>query len=300
MRVPGIPFVQGRNGYSDSDGRKYGIAIHNTSNDATAEGEASYATRRTDGTSSHFYVDADSIVQSLDTDVRAGHAGSRNGNDNAIAFEITGTNAKSRQWWLDNVAWSKLAQVCAVLCREYGIEPRRATVSEMVNNPKVRAFYGHDDMRRAWGGTTHTDPGGNFPWDHLFAEVKKAMGPATPSPVQEDDMSEKASQVIEAWARGNPKDESGTSVEPVLWRIRDEAWQKRVDGLLVALAASVEGLDMDAVLRRLDEHAAAEASRDAELRALVEASQSGELTAEQVLTKLRDLLPAGEPANPTQ
>ncbi|MDH6460105.1 hypothetical protein M2302_000256 [Micromonospora sp. A200] len=120
------------------------------------------------------------------------------------------------------------------------------------------------------------------------------------APTVEDDMSEKASQVIEAWAVGKTATPTGATVEPVKWRIRDEAWQRRVDGLLVALAASVEGLDMDAVLRRLDEHAAAEASRDAELRALVQASQSGELTAEQVLTKLRDLLPAGEPANPTQ
>ncbi|MGN9802075.1 hypothetical protein [Micromonospora sp. L32] len=82
------------------------------------------------------------------------------------------------------------------------------------------------------------------------------------------------------------------SIEQTKWRKRDETWQRRADGLLVALAASVQGLDMDAVLRRLDEHAAAEAGRDAELRALVQASQSGELTAEQVLTKLRDLLPA--------
>jgi N-acetyl-anhydromuramyl-L-alanine amidase AmpD len=192
MKIPGVPFVQGRNAYSDRDSRKYGIAIHNTSNDATAEQEASYATRRTDGISAHFYVDADSVVQSLDTDARAGHAGSGEGNEHAIAVEITGVNGWTRQQWLDRVAWDELARVLAGLCRHHGIEPRRASVAEMTADPRVRAFYSHDDMRRAWGGTTHTDPGPNFPWDHLFAVVEQAMAGET----EEDEMTEE--QIIAA------------------------------------------------------------------------------------------------------
>ncbi|XTZ17038.1 N-acetylmuramoyl-L-alanine amidase [Micromonospora echinospora] len=184
MKVPGVPFVQGRNSYSDRDSKKFGVAIHNTSNDASAEGEASYATRRTDGISAHFYADADSVVQSLDTRARAGHAGSQEGNEHAIAVEITGVNAWSRQQWLQRVAWDRLAQVLAAVCREYDIAPRRATVAEMEANPKVRAFYGHDDMRLAWGGTTHTDPGHNFPWDHLLAKVARALAEET-----EDEMT---------------------------------------------------------------------------------------------------------------
>lgn len=189
MKVPGIPFVAGRNVYKDRDGKKYGIAIHNTSNNASDENEASYATRRTDGTSSHFYCDKDSVIQSIDTDKKAGHAGSSYGNENAIAFEITGSNASSRTWWLTNVAWKKLAQVIAYMIKHdpdlAGFQIRRATVAEMKANPKIKAFYGHDDMRRAWGGTTHTDPGTNFPWDKLIAEVKKALASA-PVVVEED------------------------------------------------------------------------------------------------------------------
>jgi hypothetical protein len=52
---------------------------------------------------------------------------------------------------------------------------RRASTRDMQINPKIRAFYGHDDMRRAWGGTDHTDPGPNFPWDKLFASVNKYL-----------------------------------------------------------------------------------------------------------------------------
>ncbi|MFI6229904.1 N-acetylmuramoyl-L-alanine amidase [Micromonospora echinospora] len=183
MKVPGVPFVQGRNAYDDRDGQKFGIAIHATDNTASAEAESVYATRRTDGVSSHFYVDADSIVQSLDTTARAGHAGSSTGNENAIAVEITGRSSSSRQWWLENVAWDRLAEVLAVVCRYYDIAPRRATVAEMKANPKVRAFYGHNDMRLAWGGTTHTDPGTNFPWDHLLTKVEQALNQS------EDDMT---------------------------------------------------------------------------------------------------------------
>lgn len=179
MKVPGIPYVQGKNVYTDADGKKYGIAIHNTSNDASDENEASYAKRRTDGISSHFYCDKDSVTQSIDTKDRCGHAGSNNGNQNAISVEITGANAKSRQWWIDNVAWDKLAYALAYVIKNdpnlKDFQVRRATVSEMKSNPKVKAFYSHDDMRRAWGGTTHTDPGPNFPWDHFLASVKKAL-----------------------------------------------------------------------------------------------------------------------------
>jgi N-acetyl-anhydromuramyl-L-alanine amidase AmpD len=175
MRVTGIPYIQGKNAYSDPDGTKFGIAIHNTSNTASAEAEASYATRRTDGLSSHFYCDNDSIIQSLDTTSRAGHAGSSEGNNHAVAVEITGVNGWSRTQWLNNVAWSRLGSALAQVVRFYGISVRHATVSEMRSNPKVKAFYSHDDMRRAWGGTTHTDPGGNFPWDKLFESVNAAL-----------------------------------------------------------------------------------------------------------------------------
>lgn len=182
MRVSGIPYVQGRNSYVDRDGKKFGIAIHNTSNDASDEAEASYATRRTDNVSSHFYCDRDSVIQSLDTDAVAGHAGSSAGNQNAIAVEITGANGWSRETWLRSVAWDELGRVLAEVCRHYGIAVRRASVTEMVNDAKVRAFYGHDDMRRAWGGTTHTDPGPGFPWDRLFQAVNAAIGGAPTLP----------------------------------------------------------------------------------------------------------------------
>ena len=188
--------MQGRNSYSDADGTHYGIAIHNTSNDASDEDEASYAKRRTDGVSSHLYTDKDSVTQSLSLTARAGHAGSSTGNNNSLAVEITGGNGKTRAWWLANVAWDKLGKALAWVIDndpDYrGFQVRRASVSEMKSNPRVKAFYGHDDMRRAWGGTTHTDPGGNFPWDKLFSSVNKYRSGGTGGGGGWDEMATKA------------------------------------------------------------------------------------------------------------
>lgn len=180
MRVPFIPYVQGRNAYNDGDDRKYGLAWHNTSNNASDTAEATYAKRRTDGVSSHFYVDKDSATQSIDTADKVGHAGSSQGNENAVCFELTGANGWTRAQWLANIDWVLAGRVAAAVIKAHwpdgSFQVRRATVAEMKANPKIKAMYGHDDMRRAWGGTTHTDPGPNFPWDHLIASIKAAQG----------------------------------------------------------------------------------------------------------------------------
>lgn len=182
MKVDDVPFVQGRNARSPAT-PKYAIAIHNTSNNAPAASEALYAKRREDGIGAHFYGDGRSVIQSIDTSYYCWHAGSSNGNHNAVAVELTGTNPKTRQWWIDNIAWDKLGSALAEVCRHYDIPVRRCTVAEMKKNPRCRGFYSHNDMRLAWGGTTHDDPGDNFPWDYLFNAVNKYLNPQpTPTP----------------------------------------------------------------------------------------------------------------------
>lgn len=154
--------------------KKRYIAIHNTSNDASASGEASYAKRRTDGVSSHYYVDDKQIIQSLDTSRKAWHAGSSTGNTYAISYEITGTNGKSRSWWMANVAWDLLAKQIARDMKRWGIKNKRLSVSEMKDG-KSSGIVTHNDMRLAWGGTTHTDPGPNFPMDYLVQKVNEYL-----------------------------------------------------------------------------------------------------------------------------
>ena len=255
MRVPGIPYIQGRNDYTDNDGKKYGIAIHNTSNDASDSGEASYATRRTDGVSSHFYCDIDSVTQSIDTDDRVGHAGSNTGNENAIAVEITGGNGMSRAWWLNNVAWNKLASVLVYVITndpDYeGFQIRRASVAEMKSNPKVKAFYGHNDMRLAWGGTTHTDPGNNFPWDLFLTRVKTALAGDTQ---EDDDMPFTEAQMRAfPWqytGRGMPGVPDGSST---LWTLGTAySTAQEVKAKVELIATAVNGLVAEDLKTELD------------------------------------------------
>lgn len=268
------------------------IAIHNTSNDATAEGEASYAKRREDSVSSHYYVDNDSLLQSLDTSLRAYHAGSTIGNSQAIAYEITGTNGKSRSWWLANVAWPLLARQIAIDCREHDIEPQLLTVAEIKAGSKT-GIITHDQMRQAWGGTTHDDPGPNFPLDHLLALVQAEM---------EDDMTpdqsrklDNVERILTTWSDGRkpfgikftPSDPGRELPNPFL----------AIEALDAAILTAVKGdADTAAILAGVDE-------RLAQLRAgivadVLGALPDGPVTRDDLVAALTSVLGSVDGATP--
>src|SRR5690554_179240 len=150
------------------------IVIHCTQNTASAANEASYAKRRTDSVSSHYYVDDREIVQSLDTDYVAHHVGSSTGNLHGISYEITGLIQWSRSRWLSSVAWDLLARQIRIDCAEHGITPRLLTVAQI--RAGQTGIITHNQARLAWGGTDHTDPGPNFPMDHLLSLVAGKKG----------------------------------------------------------------------------------------------------------------------------
>ena len=220
MRVPGIPFIQGRNRYGTST--KYAIAVHCTANTAPARNEANYATRRTDGVSAHFFIDDREVIQSLDTNDIAGHAGSTQGNTYAIAVEFTGLATWSRAKWMSSIAWEKTAEVFAAVSRHHNIPPVRVTVAEMKANPRVRGAYDHNQMRQAWGGTDHVDPGPNFPWDHLLTVWKREL--------QGEDGMPTATELVEALLKAdkitndiNPGEKGKPGYNPemtVAWALR--------------------------------------------------------------------------------
>lgn len=172
--------------YGGRTAKRY-IVVHNTSNDATAEAESSYAKRRTDGVSSHYYVDRNSIVQSLDTDLRANHVGSTTGNNGGISYEITGVNGWSRAQWLDRVAWPLLAHAVRRDCAEHDITPRTLTV-EQIRAGAMSGIITHNQARLAWGRTTHTDPGPNFPLDYLIELVQDDEQEEDDMPLDKDDV----------------------------------------------------------------------------------------------------------------
>lgn len=172
------------------------IVIHYTAGaerNTSAEDGAVYDQHRTDGTSTHYFVDSDSVVQCVLTKNR-GNAARTKGNRLGIQYELCGT-AQTRAQWLDPASLATLknaARQVARDCRKYGIPVRRLSATEtrrawtdFPDGPK--GIVGHIDCTNAYpeDGGDHTDPGLQFPWDDFLDMVRAEMAGGK---AQEDDM----------------------------------------------------------------------------------------------------------------
>lgn len=173
---------------SYTSGRKSGqptvIVIHTTEgheNATSAEDGAAYDARRTDGTSTHFFVDSNSVVQCVRTTDEA-HAARAHGNDVGIQIEACGKAGQSTAQWNDvasDATLDRLAELCVKLRAKY---PGRFPLRRLVPNELRaggRGFAGHVDCTYAWPEDkgTHTDPGPRFPWSDLFARIATLEDP---------------------------------------------------------------------------------------------------------------------------
>lgn len=163
-----------------SSGRPEGpprwIVIHTTEGSegpASAEDGAAYDQRRKDGTSAHFYVDSNSVVQGVRTTNRA-HTAAYHGNLWGIHIEVCGKAGQTKGQWNDQVSRAtieQLAKLCRTLLAKYPFPLVNLTPSQ-VKGGKLRGFCEHNDISQAWGETDHWDPGSNFPWSRLFTLIK--------------------------------------------------------------------------------------------------------------------------------
>lgn len=277
-------------------GPKLGITFHNTSNarNASARDEATYAKRRTDA-SAHFYVDKTEIIQALNTDLGAGHAGSGWPNKHCIAYEITGQNSWSRERWLKDVAWKAMAAQVARDCKRWDIPARWLTVAEL--KAGERGFSTHDDCRKAFGGTNHTDPGANFPKQHLIDLLKGTDMAITKADVEKiwntdgiigaPESSLKADPKNTHWAPASFIQSTRNHVHTILTELR----QAREDTRALragqeAILATFKGLNTASVVDAINKRAAADATRDAELLDAVRAMASGGATADAIVDEI--------------
>lgn len=264
------------------------IVIHSTQNDASAEGEASYAKRRRDGISSHYYIDGNSIVQSLDTDLGAHHVGSSIGNRGGISYELTGFAAWSRDRWLNSIAWPLLAAAIARDCAEHNIAVRELSVAQIKNG--ATGIITHNQARLAWGHTTHTDPGPNFPMDHLVRQVQRAL--EGDMAVEVDLIGSRVKMADDdgnRWSFGRILGKDSITANAALGYAAGGGWQTRTEvvPMLKALTAAVAGDDVAAAAS----DAARQAVRDgfADLGPML-AAELSEVAAERVEQALRNVL----------
>jgi len=169
---------------SFTPGRKAGqptvIFIHTTEGSegpSSAEDGAAYDARRTDGTSTHFFVDSNSVVQCVRTTDEA-HAARTHGNDVGIQIEICGRTGQTPGEWADLISMATVEQaahLCVKLRAKYFGRFPLVNLTPAQLRAGRNGFAEHLDATLAWpeDGGTHTDPGPNFPWSRLFARISQ-------------------------------------------------------------------------------------------------------------------------------
>lgn len=189
---PGLPFVQAA-GYTKGrpDGPPIWVVWHTmeaSEHSARAESTAAYFANPGDGrqVSSHYTVDDTSVVQCVRLADSAWTVGNRPGNNRGINWELSGFARQSRTEWLDPFGlamFDRAAPIAAADMTRCGIPNRWCTIDDLI--ARRPGHTTHNDLRIAFGGTTHTDPGPDFPRDHVL----KVIGAALNQPAsQEVDM----------------------------------------------------------------------------------------------------------------
>lgn len=173
--IPASGYTVGR-----PDGKPLWHVIHDMEASETpscAENTANYFATGAGGrsVSSHYCSDDNSVVQCVLLQNVAWTVGNRPGNNRGINWELCGFASQSTAQWLDPFGAAMFNRVVPIMRSDgirYGIPPVRRTIAEL------RAFIpgvtSHNDLRLAFGGTDHTDPGANFPWAYFMALLQGA------------------------------------------------------------------------------------------------------------------------------
>lgn len=174
------PCTQGPRAANDSGPRKAKeirlCVIHSAEasddvgEDRSAEGVASFFSRKSTKASTHLVADKDSCVRMLpDLVIPWGATGA---NHDGLHIEICGRAGWNRQQWTNRPTMLKRAAAkVAMWCWQYKIPVRWLTVTQ-VERGVAKGLTTHVDVNRAFMGGSHWDPGPNFPKDLFLQWVK--------------------------------------------------------------------------------------------------------------------------------
>jgi hypothetical protein len=173
-----MKFVQARHFTSGRDSAIDVIVIHTmemAERPTSAEDCAHFFATTTNEASAHYCVDQDSVVQCVrDSDV-AWHA--PGANHNGIGIEHAGFAKQTHDEWVGDKASLGLletsAALVAVKCKRYGIPVKWLWVADL--KAGRRGITSHANVSKAFGLSTHWDPGPAFPVGRYLQMVKAEM-----------------------------------------------------------------------------------------------------------------------------
>jgi N-acetyl-anhydromuramyl-L-alanine amidase AmpD len=173
LELTSIPFVQAKHYTKGRNKPVQLIVVHDMEapeGPLTAENVAHYFATTEVQASAHYCVDNNSVVQCVRLEDTAYQC--KGANANGIGIEHAGYARQSLAEWLDDYGRAMLelsAQLSAVLCRQFAIEPVRAEFLSGISPTVTKAgFCGHRDVP---GHGSHSDPGPNFPFDYYLGRV---------------------------------------------------------------------------------------------------------------------------------
>jgi N-acetyl-anhydromuramyl-L-alanine amidase AmpD len=123
--------------------------------------------------SAHYCVDADSVICCVPPDRVAWHAPGANAN--GIGIEHAGYARQTAAQWLDDYSLRMLqlsAELTAWLCKRFGI-PVQFIGAEHLRRG-ARGITTHAEVSRAFGKSTHMDPGPFFPINEYVRFIGEA------------------------------------------------------------------------------------------------------------------------------
>lgn len=144
--------------------------------DQIAENISSWFANPVAGTSAHYCVDPDSVVQCVDERACA-WAAMQVGNAYGIHIEMAGRAAQTAAEWADGPSQAIIARTAALtadICRRHNIPARVLTDQQLANGEK--GITTHAAISRVFKQSDHTDPGGGFPMQQFVNLVHKALG----------------------------------------------------------------------------------------------------------------------------
>ncbi|WP_394620978.1 N-acetylmuramoyl-L-alanine amidase [Lentzea sp. JNUCC 0626] len=147
----------------------------------SARATARYFASASAGGSAHYIEDVAGEEHCVPDNVIAWHAPP---NPRSIGIEICADSTYTRDQWLSPQVWPAVLRAAArtrELCDRYGIPRVKLSIADL--QAGRGGICGHVDVSKAFGESTHWDPGPGFPWDKFMEAVGgSAVAPSGPAP----------------------------------------------------------------------------------------------------------------------